>query len=499
MKSRERIFIVALLCALIFYSANISVRAIEARGITVLPSLIIEEVTEGDNSFFSTIINNTGKDLQVSVSVAGLSMGITGNTIIKESKTELETAKRIFNIYPREFILKTGGIGKVRIEVNIKQVKEVMHSKGAYGVLIFKTQPCEKEEGSVTMVTRMATPAWVSLPGPKDRSGEITEVFAIQDKPKDRIKIAVIFKNKGDIYFTPQSGSIIIRDEDKKEVKRISIEPKLIMPDFKRVMYGYFDSEDLPIDKYSIESIICINSDKNINTNTMFGNFSIISPGILAQPNANISDFPEIKIVKNNPINFSFLFNNTGNVNLNPILNLEIIDLENNIIASVPIENKEVSIGCSEEFKAIYQKGLDEGEYRAIAIAEFGKPEYGILRKAAAIAKVMVIEDKLILEGEISKFNIDSIKSGEAVEPELFFKNTGNTELSVEGLIELKDNTGKTVGQIPINKTEVKEGEEKRLGESWSGILPTGSYKAVVTLIYAEDKIITDETSFLVK
>ena len=499
MKSRKRIFIIILLYMFIFCFANISVQAIKARGITILPSLIIEEVTEENNSFFSTIINNTGKDLQVSVSMAGLSMGITGNTIIKESKTELETANTLFNIYPREFILKTGGIGKVKIEVNIKQVKEVMHSKGAYGVLIFKTQPCEKEEGSVTMVTRMATPAWVSLPGPKDRSGEITEVFATQDKPGDKIKIAAIFKNKGDIYFTPQSGSITIRDENKKEVKNISIEPKLVMPDLKRVMYGYFDSEDLPIGKYSIESIIYINSDKNINTNTMFGNFSILSPGILAQPNANISEFSEIKIVKNNPINFSFIFNNTGNINLNPILNLQIIDLENNIIATIPLKNIEIGIGCSEEFKAIYQKGLDEGEYWAIAIAEFGKPEYGILRKAAAVAKIIVIEDKLILEGEISKFNIDSIKSGETVVPQLFFKNTGNTEFSVEGLIELQDNTGKTVGQIPVNKIKLAENEEKRLGQNWSGTLPVGLYRAVVTLIYGGDKIITGEASFLVK
>ena len=55
------------------------------------------------------------------------------------------------------------------------------------------------------------------------------------------------------------------------------------------------------------------------------------------------------------------------------------------------------------------------------------------------------------------------------------------------------------MGQIPVNKIELAEKEEKRLGQNWSGTLPVGLYKAVVTLIYGGDKMVSGEASFLVK
>jgi len=121
------------------------------------------------------------------------------------------------------------------------------------------------------------------------------------------------------------------------------------------------------------------------------------------------------------------------------------------------------------------------------------------MRKVKDQVKFTVLEKIPVISGEILRFTVDSIKSGEAVVPQLFFKNTGNTEFTVEGLIELKNSAGKTVGQIPVNKIKLAENEEKRLGGNWSGTLPVGLYKAVVTLIYGGGKMVSGEASFLVK
>lgn len=484
----------AVLCLLVFWSVS---TPLQAGGITVTPSLITETVTEEDNFFFTKITNNADHDKKVLVYMAGLSMGITGTTIIRESKTESEIASKVFSLHPSEFILKPGETQEVEIKVNIGRAREIEPSGGAYGVVIFETQPAKEEGGMVSIVTRIAAPVWVELSGPKKKLGKITDVIAGQGKSGEKIKIAAVFKNTGNIHFIPQSGTIIIRDESGLEVKRVSIKPNLVMPGLERYMYGYLNSGDLPVGKYSAESVM--QPVEGINTNTVCGNFSIISPGILAQPGAGIFNFPEIKVVQKKLIAFSFLFTNTGNVKLDPKINLEIKDLKNNLIATIPIVSKDVNVGSSEEFKEIWEKGLPVGNYQAIVSAEYSKPEFGGIKKVAATAKITVIEKELVLKGEISKFTVDSIKSGEAVVPQLFFKNTGNTEFSVEGLIELKNSAGKTVGQIPVNKIKLAEKEEKRLGQNWSGTLPVGLYKAVVTLIYGGDKIITEEASFLVK
>lgn len=494
MKVKERVFMGVVLCVMIFYSASISLRA---GGITVSPSLITETVTEENNCIFTKITNTADHDKKVLVYTAGLSMAITGSTIIRESGTEQEIIRKVFSLYPSEFILRPGETQEVEIKINIGRAREIEPSGGAYGVVIFETQPVKEKGGMVAVVTRVAAPIWVEIPGPKKRSGRIIDVIAGQEKSGEKIKIATVFKNTGNVHFVPQSGTVIIRDKSGLEVKRISIKPNLVMPGLERYMYGYLDSGDLPIGKYSAESVM--QPVEGINTNALSKIFSIISPGALAQPKANISIFSDINVVQKKPIVFSFLFTNTGNVQLDPKINLEIRDLGNKLIATVSIISKEVNVGSSEEFQGIWEKGLPTGDYQVIVSAEYSKPEFGGIKKAVATARVMVIEKELVLGGEISSFTIDSIKSGEAVVPQLFFKNTGNTEFSVEGLIELKNSAGKAVGQIPINKIKLAEREEKRLGGSWNGTLPTGLYKAVVTLIYGGDKIAIGEASFLVK
>jgi len=82
--------------------------------------------------------------------------------------------------------------------------------------------------------------------------------------------------------------------------------------------------------------------------------------------------------------------------------------------------------------------------------------------------------------------------------PKMLFKNSGNVKITPQGIIELKTAQGKSVGQIPVEALEIAPGKTETLTKSWKGNLPTGLYKAVVTLIYGEGKSAMAETMFLV-
>ena len=371
---------------------------------------------------------------------------------------------------------------------------------GRYGAILFKAVPkvTETTKGKglkVVTLAQVATLILAKIEGSTEKKGIIERLTILQDKPGSSIKFNILFKNQGNIHFSP-GGNITIKDINNKVIDKILITPGTILPDCSRWINAIYQLKEMQVGTYKAEIEVTLEKAKLLNKKV---SFSIIRPGELAQPKAEIFDFPEIKVVQRRPINFNFLFTNAGNVKLNPKINLEIKDFEDNLITTIPIVSKEINIGSSEEFKGIWEKGLSVGNYQAIVNAEYSKPEFGGIKKTAATAKIAVIEKELVLKGEISKFMVDSIKSGEAVVPQLFFKNTGNTEFSVEGLIELKNSAGKTVGQIPVNKIELAEKEEKRLGMNWSGTLPVGLYKAVVTLIYGGGKMASGEASFLVK
>jgi len=466
-------------------------------GIKVSPAMIIRDVTTEDYSFSTTITNNSDYSIKVSVYFTGMSHNVIGGVNSEEGKENLQQVSKIFKVEPKEFILAPEEEQEVKVIVNISQGQKIEPSGAAYAELMFESRSAENQGGSIASIARIGVPILISLPGPKEKSGKIIGFNITQDKTNKEIKFYLRFKNTGNVHFSPQRGKIVIKNERGLIKDEIPVKPHMCIPGCERYTDASWVPEVLPIGKYFAKGIIEIEEDKVTESGEI--TFSIVEPYKLAQPKGEISNFPEIKIVQKKPINFSFLFANSGNIQLNPKINLEIRDPENKLIAPVSIISKEVNVGSSEEFQGIWEKGLPTGNYQAIVSAEYSKPEFGGIKKAVATAKIMVIEKELVLRGEISSFTIDSIKSGEAVVPKLFFKNTGNTEFSVEGLIELKNSAGKAVGQIPINKIKLAEREEKRLGGSWNGTLPTGLYKAVVTLIYGGDKIATGEVSFLVK
>ena len=485
---KRKLFIVI---AVIFCSLYLSGTVVHA-GFGVSPASFISDLPEAKN--FSTTVKNMGdSSINIVIIPAGLKVGPEGGVITQESKEELKVAAKIFCPEPASFVLAPQESREVIISVTPPKDAE----GGIYGTILVVSEPPKLEGSGVINVARIAIPILFTLPGPSKKTGKVVEIDAAQEEIGAPIEIKVMLRDTGNVHFHV-TGNTFIEDQSGKQLAQLSLGTHRVVPTGgDRLFSGNWKPEGLLPGDYTIKAEMQIKDGLMIKSSEIF---HVVATDKILQLNGEISDFSVPKVAKNKPITFELVFFNESNVELLPEGEINIKNSKGDVITTIPIEAEEKIIPKSSgELRAVLEKGLPQGEYTAESIINYGLLEYNEMRTAKAQVKFTVSEKIPVIAGEISKFTVDSIKSGEAVVPQLFFKNTGNTEFSVEGLIELKNSAGKTVGQIPINKIKLAEKEEKRLGMIWSGTLPVGLYKAVVTLIYAGDKIITGEASFLVK
>jgi hypothetical protein len=485
---KRKFFIVIVV---LFCSLCLSGTVVHA-GVGASPASFISDLPEAKS--FSTTVRNTGDSpINISVIPAGLKLSSEGGVRAQNSQKDLELASKIFRPDPANFILPPQASREVIISVTPPEDAE----GGIYGTILVVSEPSELGGSRIINVLRVAIPILFTLPGPSKKNGKVTKIEEVQKEIGAPIEIKVMFRDTGNVHFRV-IGRAFIEDQRGKQLAQLSLGKHTVVPTGgDRLFSGNWQPEGLPVGDYTVKVEMQIEDGPTIKSSKIF---HVISPDKVLQLGGEISDFSVPKVAKNKPITFGLVFYNKSNIELLPEGEINIKNSDGNIISIVPILAKEKIISKSSgELRAVLEKGLPQGEYIAEAMVSYGLLEYNEMRTAKTQVKFTVLEKIPVIAGEISGFTIDSVKSGEAVVPQLFFRNTGNTEFTVEGLIELKNSAGKTVGQIPINKIKLAEKEEKRLGMIWSGTLPVGLYKAVVTLIYAGDKIITGEASFLVK
>jgi hypothetical protein len=490
---------------------------VQAR-ISVSPLMIYKEVSINNNIISTTVTNLESYPLEITISLAGLSHNLEGGIEILENEKEIEKAEKIFNLTSsdRKFILAPGEKRKINLKVNILQAQKIKPSGAAYGVLLFSSQPLENtytedkrmgvyntpllENKNKTLlnVTRVGVAMLITLPGEKIMKGEITQAYLTQAGAGEEINYVLKFENSGNVHFTPLGGEVMVKNRKGKEVGKFFIQPRICLPESECYLRAKWKANNLPPGEYIAGGVIEIEKGEKIEVEGM--PFTIIKPHTLAQPVGTLSDLEDRKVVQKEPINFNFIFKNMGNINLNPSIRLEIRedDGKGKLIRELSWQDEKVKVGEEKNYSVI-TKGLSVGNYGVTIRTKYGKTQYGGVRVAKMEALLEVIEKELIIEGEIADFSIVVSETKNRIISKISFKNTGNTEFNVEGLIELKKNQGKVVGQIPVNKISILAGKEKRIEELWEGSLPDGLYKAELVLIYGEDQIATGETSFLVK
>lgn len=489
MLSIRRVFLISFIFIICILSFSVSTYATFG----VSPMLIRANIPAQGYTFSIKVSNGSTSPTKFVITPTGLKIDPMGAIGAKESKMDLESAANIFIPDAGEFILPAGE----QKNINIKVTPPPNAQGGIYGTILVTEMPPETEGANVVNVGRIAVGVLLTLPGPSTKSGEVTSINVSQKKSGEPVEIKGMFKDTGNIHFDV-TGRAIIEDKSGKQLAQLSLGKHLVIPPGgDRLFSGNWQSEGLAVGDYTVRAEMQIEDGPAIESSKIF---HVVSTDKILQLDGEISDFSVPKVAKNRPINFGVVFYNKSNVELLPEGEIEIKDSDGNIMITIPIVAKEKIIPKSSgELSAVLEKGVPQGEYIAEAIINYGLSQYNEMRTVKDQVKFTVLEKIPVIAGEISKFIVDSIKSGEAVIPQLFFKNTGNTEFTVEGLIELKNSAGKTVGQVPINKIKLAEKEEKRLGGNWSGTLPVGLYKAVVTLIYGGDKMVSGEASFLVK
>ena len=472
---------------------------VQAR-IGVSPLMIYKEVSVSDNFISTTVTNLESYPLEITTSLAGLSHNLEGKIEILENEEEIEKAEKIFNLAPsdRKFILSPGEKRKINLKVNVLQARKIKPSGAAYGVVLFSSQPLENRNKTLLNVTRVGVAILVTLPGEKIVKGEITQAYLAQAGAGEEIDFVLKLKNRGNVHFTPLTGEVVIKNNEGKEEGRFFIQPRICLPERECYLRAKWKANDLPPGEYMACGVIEIEKGERIKVRDIA--FTIVKSYTLAQPAGKISGLQEKKVVQKMPIDFDFTFINMGNIDLNPRISLEIREggTKGELIREISMQDEKVKVGEKKEYSVI-MKGLVVGNYGIILRAKYGKPEHGGIKVTMAEALLEVIEKELVIKGEITDFSMNVNEAGNRIKSKISFKNTGNTEFSVEGLIELKNNQGRVVGQIAVNKINILEGKEKNIEEFWKGSLPVGLYKAELTLIYGEGKMVSGEASFLVK
>ena len=468
--------------------------------ISVSPLMIYKEVSVSDDLIFITVTNLENISLEIDTSLAGLSHNLEGKIEILENEEEIEKAEKTLSLAPsdRKFILAPGERRKINLKVNLLQAQKIKPSGAAYGVLLFSSQPLENRNKTLLNVTRVGVAILVTLPGDKTIKGEITQAYLAQAGEGEEIYYVLKFKNSGNIHFTPLGGEVVIKNNKEKEKGRFFIQPRICLPERECYLKAKWRNSNLRPGEYTAGGVVEIEKGKKIMITDI--PFTIVKSYTLVQPAGKISGLQEKKIVQKMPIDFNFAFTNVGNIDLNPNISLEVREgrIEGKLIREISWQDEKVKVG-EEKVYSVIMKGLTVGNYDVIIKAKYSRPEYGGIRVAMEEALLEVIERELIIRGEIVDFNIDVNEDGNRIISKISFKNTGNTEFDLEGLIEIKNSAGKTVGQIPVNETSILAGKERSIEEFWEGSLPAGLYKAELVLIYGEGEIISKEIYFTIE
>ncbi len=460
---------------------------INAFGISITPASIDRGVSEDDHIIPITIKNPGDETLEYFVYATSLGQKLDGEAITLDSVDTPFSLVGLIKFNPTKFKLAGGESKIVEADIDIQIPKN--RGGGLYGIIYVEARPLTPSGEHVASVPRVGAITLLTLPGESIKEAKITALDLVQSKQGEEIHILSTFHNTGNIYLRPE-GYVVIRNQAGESIAKVFIKPGKILPTFSRQLRARWKPEDLQVGVYTAEVNMTFEGKSLIAKKT----FEVINPNEIAIVKGEVASFQEIKAVQHKPIPFKLLFSNMGNVNLPPGGEIKVKDSEDKIVERVPIGKETVIARESKELKAILAKGLPMGTYTAIAKVKYS--DEGI---ATALTNIEVIEKEIIQAGEIVELSIPKAQAGEVfILPQLLFKNTGNVTLQVEGIIELENSQGVTVGQITVERKTIEPDMIKRLGGDWRGELPPGLYQAVATLIFGDGKMVTKTSSFLV-
>jgi hypothetical protein len=148
-----------------------------------------------------------------------------------------------------------------------------------------------------------------------------------------------------------------------------------------------------------------------------------------------------------------------------------------------------------------------EGGYYSVLFLE-SKPE--LVREASAQGKAMYANVRLgsIILLTAAKTEQQSVAVSEATltppatnqsfSLKFLLTNKSNTHLFPLPKVAVLDSDNRVVARSETESKRFLPGQEDWIEVPWAGVLPPGAYKAILTLLYGQNKLYTQEFSFTV-
>jgi len=463
---------------------------IDALSIAVTPANIDKKITEYDNIIPITVKNHSSEPLQYYIYASSLGQKLDGEAIADNGTITPFSLVNYIKFEPYKFILEPNAsqIVKATIQIPTNAVG------GLYGIIYVEAHALSEQltgeaKGVISFVPRVGIITLLTLATPAAYSAKITQIDITQDRLSKEVFIMPTLHNNGNIHLRAE-GYVSIKNLDGEKIANVFITPGVILPGYLRQLKAIWKPKNLLPGSYTAEINITFSSKALICSTS----FEAINNNEIAIVSGKIVNFAEIRTVQHKPISFKLLFSNDGNINLFTSGEIGIKNLQDELIISVPIAPKEILPYSSEELIANLETGLPMGSYTAIVKINYSD------KLSTAMTYINVIEKEIIEAGEVIEFSIEQLPEQGLILSKLLFKNTGNITLYVEGLIELKNSAGITIGQIVIDRVAIEPEKVSQIIKSWQGKLPVGVYKGIATLIFGEGKKIikVKESSFLI-
>ncbi len=462
-------------------------------GVRITPSFILKHITKEDSSFSLQIthIGGKGKPLKIDVYPAGLRVELQGLPRSLESEEIKKKAAKLLSIEPDSFTLKPGESRIIKAKVKFPEKRK----GGLYQTIVFEIEDLDIYfRGVKPTITRLTVPILLVLPGSCKLEGKVIKIEFRQKGAGRPILVGIHFLNTGNIHFNP-TGRVDIFNSQGEKMANVPLQIHTVFPGYPRLLLAGWWAKDALPGKYEAVAHIKIGKKREIEHRE---SFSLVKKGTLAQVKASISEFTVDKRKEGEPVTFSFLFENEGDIPLSPRAIVEILDGKGERIANLTLETKEVLPGEKKKFQISLIEGLTGGDYKAILEVKYG--EKGI-KRVAKVEKNFFISSKKKRTGflKISDFSVDFDQDKGTLSYSFRVENLSEKEVSLEGFLDLRDENNKTVGQAFIEKTLIFPGSTRKFEETWPKVLSAGLYGAKLNLIYAEGQLLSKETSFVVQ
>ncbi len=446
-------------------------RADAGGGLLVTPVVIDQPVKKsGETLPPIKVVNDGTEELDVVINFNSLGHDRTGTPTSPPESYKFNAAKML-SAKPDKFKLAPGKSMDVVVKVNVPGGR----TGGAYSTMYILGKPKQKANESITSYIQVGVIIELALPGtPKNRVSP-GKVYALQDKPGTPVTLFAGATNLGDTH-VKVGGTLVVSNEKGAEVTRLTLEPANVLPTFTRdIKVTWKAPPSLPAGKYKLAATL---NGPGLGNETAYGTMQVIKAGELARATGFINNFKTPPVVQKKPIKLEATVTNNGNSPYAPVGKVTFTDAKGNeIVAAMLRAQGPLKPGSRGAISGALPAGLSTGKYNA-KLELMNDSDFVLANNTQTL---QVIEKDVVTKGEISKMIGPSEKEPFVT---VEFKNTGNTAVDVEGVINVVDSGGNTVEMVPLEKKAVAVGANVSYKRGLPAGIASGTYDLRAVLTY---------------